>query len=757
MSLGPPHLPRTARSAVARRRACPWPSKRAILGVVCALAAPAANAGVTCVGDCDGNGQVAINELIVGVNIALDLSNVAECRSFDVDGNGAVSVDELIRAVNVALAECTAMGTATFTATASSTGTEPFITPTPTDTPPVPTPTVTATPRPGDVVSGACTRPRPGAAGLVPCDAGTIVRAFRCDNRFTCASGPAGRTQVGQGPVNDGGAWSFGISPPVAPDVLLAFEASIEASVYRVLDLGAAGAGGAARRGVAIPGPSVSPISEASVRILDGSGLGNFPDEGLGEVGAAVAAANANETFANQSPAGAAERAEQNARGSAQVADAVMQNKSGRICDDTVWRAEASPFVVVQSVIVGGTVCPAGRQDVTLTIEPGVEVRFRGNLFLQVRSTLIARGGTGQAQIVFTSDADIPRVGDWNGIRFEDSATDAVLSPQGDYVSGSILENVTVEYAEAAAATGVVTLNNAVPLLQNLTLRNNRSTANGILVASITDATVLRLKASHIVSNEGPAFVVGGGSPDLKVEITNTEISHNSSGFYVGSGNLTLVVADSLLSHNDGTALQPYGDMTIRRTEVSDNGGFGIFTGSGRLVLRESTIRNNAGVGLVAVTEDIQVLDNLVSGNLAGGMDIEGGGGGCDVRRNCVTMNAPDGSGGPFYVSPQCGVASNTVIGDVVLPRSVASGPITQNNLLGEPIALQAPQGLSPPDLDASGNYWGTGNADAIPEVIRDCSDPGGQNLTCVITPTFSQVPIASAPDIDACREGRLE
>ena len=59
-----------------------------------------------CVGDCDGNGSVAINELIRGVNIALGLADVATCIAMDRDGNGAVAIAELIAAVNNALHGC---------------------------------------------------------------------------------------------------------------------------------------------------------------------------------------------------------------------------------------------------------------------------------------------------------------------------------------------------------------------------------------------------------------------------------------------------------------------------------------------------------------------------------------------------------------------------------------------------------------------------------------------------------------------------
>ncbi len=62
--------------------------------------------GGTCVGDCNGDGQVAINELIQGVNISLGTLDVSVCEAMDENRDGQVSINELIRAVNNALGGC---------------------------------------------------------------------------------------------------------------------------------------------------------------------------------------------------------------------------------------------------------------------------------------------------------------------------------------------------------------------------------------------------------------------------------------------------------------------------------------------------------------------------------------------------------------------------------------------------------------------------------------------------------------------------
>ena len=69
-----------------------------------ATATDTATAPTGCAGDCNGNGQVTIDELIRGVNIALGNAALDVCPSFDVDGDGEVAINELVQGVNNALA-----------------------------------------------------------------------------------------------------------------------------------------------------------------------------------------------------------------------------------------------------------------------------------------------------------------------------------------------------------------------------------------------------------------------------------------------------------------------------------------------------------------------------------------------------------------------------------------------------------------------------------------------------------------------------
>jgi hypothetical protein len=59
-----------------------------------------------CVGDCSRDRTVSIDELVRGVNLALDGTSPALCRALDRDGSGDIDVSELIAAVGNALGGC---------------------------------------------------------------------------------------------------------------------------------------------------------------------------------------------------------------------------------------------------------------------------------------------------------------------------------------------------------------------------------------------------------------------------------------------------------------------------------------------------------------------------------------------------------------------------------------------------------------------------------------------------------------------------
>ncbi len=123
-------------------------------------ATPTVDGDRPCVGDCNGDGRVTIDDLIKMVNIALGLQNVCggedgmgQCLAGDANCDCEITVDEIILAVNNNLHGCMTFGLCTLEAHAELCCGGPLPTPTATATPPVPT--TTPTPPPGPCV-GDC-------------------------------------------------------------------------------------------------------------------------------------------------------------------------------------------------------------------------------------------------------------------------------------------------------------------------------------------------------------------------------------------------------------------------------------------------------------------------------------------------------------------------------------------------------------------------------------------------------------------------
>jgi hypothetical protein len=88
-------------------------AKKLCLLILCAavvstetMIVPGDLAAQTCEGDCNGDHSVTIDEIIVGVHIAIGNEPVGDCRAMDGDGDGAVTVNELLAAVTRATQGC---------------------------------------------------------------------------------------------------------------------------------------------------------------------------------------------------------------------------------------------------------------------------------------------------------------------------------------------------------------------------------------------------------------------------------------------------------------------------------------------------------------------------------------------------------------------------------------------------------------------------------------------------------------------------
>jgi len=80
----------------------------AVLATLLVVSYSPATAQPFCVGDCNDDASVTVDELLTMVNVALGAGNVAACTEGDANSDSQITVDEILAAVNMALNSCPA-------------------------------------------------------------------------------------------------------------------------------------------------------------------------------------------------------------------------------------------------------------------------------------------------------------------------------------------------------------------------------------------------------------------------------------------------------------------------------------------------------------------------------------------------------------------------------------------------------------------------------------------------------------------------
>jgi len=238
---------------------------------------------------------------------------------------------------------------------------------------------------------------------------------------------------------------------------------------------------------------------------------------------------------------------------------------------DTTWTVADSPYIVTSNITVKGT--DGADEITTLTVEPGVAVRFNINVSLVVGASsgdpgaLVAQG-TETNPIVFTSNQATPSPGDWRGIKFYNTTDDA----------GTVLDYCTVRYA-GYGNTGQIYIYNAAPALSHCTCESSSNydlyytgTVGGTVSGCALNSGIY-LVATSSVDFTGNTFHYNNSYP-IKAYADNV-------GDIVSGNTLNNLDPASFLEVNAGTisrdatwtAAVPYaitGNITVKGTDGAD-------------------------------------------------------------------------------------------------------------------------------------------------------------------------------------------
>jgi len=204
---------------------------------------------------------------------------------------------------------------------------------------------------------------------------------------------------------------------------------------------------------------------------------------------------------------------------------------SGIIDTNTTWTVENSPYVVTNNILV--------EVGATLTITPGVMVKFAGNYYIMVKGALKAEGET-SSQIVFTTNSSSPSPGNWRGIQ---GSTNSELS----------FRHSIIQYAD----TGVEAHDANVRISDSEVLCNNV----GVSFVNSYEKNTGTIVNNTIRSNDIGVLVNIGGSVGGDVKIENNAVMHNRLGVKItlGGYSVNVTVSQNVISLNTAAGLKVEG------------------------------------------------------------------------------------------------------------------------------------------------------------------------------------------------------
>jgi hypothetical protein len=258
-------------------------------------------------------------------------------------------------------------------------------------------------------------------------------------------------------------------------------------------------------------------------------------------------------------------------------------NVSGGIYSNTTWTLANSPYIVVDTIVIF--------PGVTLTIQPGVIVKFDNDIIIEARQSSIIAEGTSADSIIFTSSSLSPSMGIWGGLHLNESTyskfnhchfsyADKAIYP--DFMNGDTITCYNSTFVNNTIGIGWVYY--ATLLVDSCLFSNN---SNGIKWATTWRAVVtnssflnnqngiynlenLTIRKCNFEFNTGIALSYAQDDSIVNCTFTNNDTALIEA--YAGAG-IAYLVTDNIIENNN-FGLIIYDGSRITCNKICNNAMF---------------------------------------------------------------------------------------------------------------------------------------------------------------------------------------
>jgi len=280
----------------------------------------------------------------------------------------------------------------------------------------------------------------------------------------------------------------------------------------------------------------------------------------------------------------------------ATLAIQAQTNVSGGIYTNTTWTLANSPYIVTSNVVVF--------PGVTLTLEPGVIIKFGDNTLLEIRQASLIANGTASDSITFTSNNATPGMGIWyyvylnsaNSITFNfcnfKFATQGILDDSNDTL---IVKNSSFSRCQyGIAPSGGITIvdscnfsNNQTGIInmENSSVINcNFSNSQGSAIDGIESSIIAKCTFDH--NQTGVNFIHNG-------PIDSCIFNKNQYGIITWSAGCS--IKNNIVDSNSIAGITLNGNDTLTNCQINSN-GIGISATNNNLICKNIIDNNIIGI-----------------------------------------------------------------------------------------------------------------------------------------------------------------